>query len=609
MKQNIHNISFRKKIILIFAITFLFSTGAGSLIYYRYMSQDIIKNFQINSEDVITQIVDTFTIRSKAIKSRMRGMLTNHTFVIAMGDYLSNPSNANTTKALGVTSDFLRDLESGEPLIASAYIYTDRGEFDDFIRMRNWNFSFKESVLYAPYKEKTANALQHFPAMKDTIFQGEEMVVPYVWRFSIEGYPQKQYLVVQLKQKEIESILSGKYQFFDEMLVLDSKGRWITGSQNLNKTQFLELSQKHENTIFSADYTYQGDDFLVTGGKIEEMDWYIYGIRSKKNLLGSLKEVKNMLFEIAVGLLFVSMLIIVWLSHQMTDGLRRLEKRMTYVRNGDLNARFFYPYHDEIGSLAKSFNFMIGEIQTLVKKQDETIEELKLERDRVADMQKQKRKAELKALQAQINPHFLYNTLNAITWQAVDQGAEEVSILSNSLGKFFRLSLSKGAEVIYLREELEHVSSYLDIQSIRYHSRLQYEIQVPREWYTYRLIKLVLQPLVENSIYHGIKEKGSSGKIIISAEKREQNNIQILSLTVWDDGAGIPEEKLKDMNQSLMEGEMNRQDGYGIYNVNERIKLYYGNAYGLRYESEEGEWTKAILTIPLEEIEEQTTGE
>ena len=435
------------------------------------------------------------------------------------------------------------------------------------------------------------------------------MVVPYVWRFSIEGYPQKQYLVVQLKQKEIESILSGKYQFFDEMLVLDSKGRWITGSQNLNKTQFLELSQKHENTIFSADYTYQGDDFLVTGGKIEEMDWYIYGIRSKKNLLGSLKEVKNMLFEIAVGLLFVSMLIIVWLSHQMTDGLRRLEKRMTYVRNGDLNARFFYPYHDEIGSLAKSFNFMIGEIQTLVKKQDETIEELKLERDRVADMQKQKRKAELKALQAQINPHFLYNTLNAITWQAVDQGAEEVSILSNSLGKFFRLSLSKGAEVIYLREELEHVSSYLDIQSIRYHSRLQYEIQVPREWYTYRLIKLVLQPLVENSIYHGIKEKGSSGKIIISAEKREQNNIQILSLTVWDDGAGIPEEKLKDMNQSLMEGEMNRQDGYGIYNVNERIKLYYGNAYGLRYESEEGEWTKAILTIPLEEIEEQTTGE
>lgn len=224
-------------------------------------------------------------------------------------------------------------------------------------------------------------------------------------------------------------------------------------------------------------------------------------------------------------------------------------------------------------------------------------------------MQKQKRKAELKALQAQINPHFLYNTLNAITWQAIDQGAEEVSILSNSLGKFFRLSLSKGAEVISLREELEHVSSYLDIQSIRYHSRIQYEIHVPKEWYMHKIIKLVLQPLAENSIYHGIKEKGGSGKIIISAEETVVDGVQMLSLSVWDDGAGISKEKLEVINNSLLSGEIDRKEGYGIYNVNERIKLYYGNAYGLRYESIEGEWAKAILMIPLKEAEEETTGE
>ena len=609
MKKNIHNISFRKKIILIFTVTFLFSIGSASLMYYRYMSQDIIKNFQMNSEDVIMQITDTFAIRHKAIANRVRGMLTNHTFVIAMGDYLSNPSNANTTKALGVASDFLRDLESGEPLISSSYIYTNRGEFDDFIRMRNWEFSFKDSLLYEPYKDRSANGIQNFPAMKDLIFQGEEMVIPQVWRFSVEGYTGKQYLVVQLKQKEVESILSGKYQFFDKMVVLDTKGRLIAGSEKLDKAQLLELSKNHTEEVFSSDYIYQDEEFLVTSGKIEGMGWQIYGLRSKKSLLSSLEDVKNMLLKIALGLSFISMLIIVWMSHQMTDGLRRLEKRMSYVRNGDLNTRFFYPYHDEIGSLAKSFNFMIGEIQSLVKKQEETIEELKLERDRVAEMQKQKRKAELKALQAQINPHFLYNTLNAITWQAIDQGAEEVSILSNSLGKFFRLSLSKGAEVISLREELEHVSSYLDIQSIRYHSRIQYEIRVPKEWYMHKIIKLVLQPLAENSIYHGIKEKGGSGKIIISAEETVVDGVQMLSVSVWDDGAGISKEKLEVINNSLLSGEIDRKEGYGIYNVNERIKLYYGNAYGLRYESIEGEWAKAILMIPLEEAEEETTGE
>ncbi|MDO4324884.1 MAG: sensor histidine kinase [bacterium] len=307
-----------------------------------------------------------------------------------------------------------------------------------------------------------------------------------------------------------------------------------------------------------------------------------------------------MLLQIGVCLMLVCLCMILWFSHRLTDSLRRLEKRMSCVRDGDFDVRFFYPYHDEVGSLAKSFNYMIGEIQNLVQKQEETIEELRRERDRVEEMQKQKRRAELRALQAQINPHFLYNTLNAITWQAADQGAEEISILSNSLGRFFRLSLSKGAEVILLKDEVEHVTSYLDIQSIRYRSKIQYQISIPKEWMMQsRIIKLVLQPLAENSIYHGIKEKTGSGIIKISAEKEQWNDTWVLHLIVWDDGLGISPERLESINASLSRGEIDRNEGYGIYNVNERILLYYGESYGLRYESEEGKWTKAILTIPF----------
>ncbi|WP_277407476.1 sensor histidine kinase [Lacrimispora xylanisolvens] len=179
------------------------------------------------------------------------------------------------------------------------------------------------------------------------------------------------------------------------------------------------------------------------------------------------------------------------------------------------------------------------------------------------------------------------------------RGAEEISILSNSLGKFFRISLSKGAEIITLREEIEHVTSYLDIQRIRYHSKLNYQIEVGEQWLDIRVIKLILQPLAENSIYHGIKEKKGEGLIRIYEEPWGEGAQKILKLIVWDNGAGIPEDKLRILNETLKKGVTDRLEGYGIYNVNERLRLFYGENYGLQFESVEGQWTKAILTLPV----------
>lgn len=607
MKRFFNNLQFRSKIIWIFGIMFFFSMMVSGISYYQYAAGDIEKNFRIGAEDVLGQVVDTLEMRLGVIRQRSQAMLTNYSFAVGMSGYLNNPSDSKKVKMMGEVSSFLKDFETGEGLIHSTYIYTDKWEFDNFVRLRNWEFSFEESQFYKSFQEQPGESMRWFPVEKDRIFKDEDEVIPCVRKFSVLDYDGDLYLVLQLKKKAFEELLAGKYEFFDEMLIVDETANTIIGSEKLNAAELMTLAEERgdDSPVVTSDYQYGGESYMVVSKSLKENGWTVFGLKSRETLLGSLKNIRYMILNMT-GIVFVlGVAAILLLSYQMTGSLRRLEKRMSCVQQGDFDARFFYPYKDEVGSLAKSFNYMVGEIQRLVKKQEETIEELKRERDYVGEVQKQKRKAELKALQAQINPHFLYNTLNAITWQAADQGAEEVSILSNALGKFFRISLSKGAEIVTLKEELEHVRSYLDIQSIRYHDRLNYRIEVEEARMDYRVIKLILQPLAENSIYHGIKEKRGAGQIRIWAEPFFEGQKQCLKLVVWDDGAGIPADRLTVMNQALAEGVTDHSDGYGIYNVNERLRLYYGEEYGLSYESVEGQWTRAELRLPLEEGEEE----
>lgn len=339
--------------------------------------------------------------------------------------------------------------------------------------------------------------------------------------------------------------------------------------------------------------------YLMYKGVVSINDWQIYILKSKAELLDSVGRLRMLIIWLSVVMIAICLLIVLFLSRQMTSSLQRLALQMNRMRNGELEARYYYPYKDEIGSLAKSFNYMADQVEQSMKKQEEYIAVLKEERDFVEQAQKQKRKAELQALQAQINPHFLYNTLNTITWLASEQGMNEVRILSNALGKFFRIGLSRGAEVIPVKDELEHVKSYLTIQEIRYAEVMEYTLDVPEELWPCTILKLVLQPLVENSIYHGIKEKNGKGRIVLRAreEQSPDGSPQIL-FTVEDTGVGMSRDKVESINRALEIGTTEHSDGYGIFNVNERIKLYYGEGYGLHYESCEGEWTRATLTIP-----------
>ncbi len=214
--------------------------------------------------------------------------------------------------------------------------------------------------------------------------------------------------------------------------------------------------------------------------------------------------------------------------------------------------------------------------------------------EQVTQEQKKLRKAEFELLQAQINPHFLYNTLDAIVWSAEAGNQKQVVKMVGSLSDFFRTSLNKGKETVTIREELQHVRSYLEIQQIRYQDILSYDIDVPESLFTYGIPKITVQPVVENALYHGIKNRRGGGKITVSGYEDEDDYYII----VEDDGMGMTQERLKEVTDSLSGSGNDDGKIYGLYNVNERIRLEYGDDYGLKVESVYGEGSTITIHLP-----------
>lgn len=266
--------------------------------------------------------------------------------------------------------------------------------------------------------------------------------------------------------------------------------------------------------------------------------------------------------------------------------IKKLQDLTETVTENDLEALVDHSNVDEIAELGMTFNVMTGKIRELLDAKVREQEDLK--------------KAELKALQAQINPHFLYNTLDTIVWMAEANKSNQVIELVRTLSSFFRIALSRGKEWIPIRQEIEHVRNYLYIQKIRYRDILEYEFDVDESILEYTILKLTLQPLAENALYHGIKNKRGGGKITIRARRVENDTVL---LEVEDNGIGCTPYKLGKIQEQLDEESdviNTTTEGFGLINVNNRIKLYYGKQYGISIESQYQEGTKITVAIPMQ---------
>lgn len=353
------------------------------------------------------------------------------------------------------------------------------------------------------------------------------------------------------------------------------------------RAQLIDSGLEHENNRAVSEYrdgiyqeTFQGEERVITVKSVGYTGWKLIGVAPRQTVsLNSLKTQLLVVF-VAAFILFLMSLVNSYISSRITTPIRKLELSVNEIEKGNLNAKVDAEGSYEIRHLGQSVQNMAKQIQVLMA-------------DIVSEHEK-KRKQEFDTLQSQINPHFLYNTLDIIVWMIENEKPDQAVKAVTALARFFRISLSRGKSIITVKDELEHVRNYLMIQHMRFKNRFSYTIEAEDEVLDLASLKLMLQPLVENAIYHGMEFMDGDGEIFISAWKEGED----LYLKVSDNGLGMTEEQVARLFSDTPHTGSSRGSGIGVKNVNERIRLYFGSEYGLSIESEPDEGTVVTIHLP-----------
>lgn len=329
--------------------------------------------------------------------------------------------------------------------------------------------------------------------------------------------------------------------------------------------------------------------YILTDLVQDDIQHYIYYQTTNMDMVTTRLDGQVKGFVILSGLLIVMLIAVMSIfafamSSDILLPIRELSDVAGKIAGGNLAARAKVDSKDEVEELADGFNYMADSLVELLEK--------------VREEEEKRRKTDLRLLQEQINPHFLYNTLDTIVWLIEVNEPNQAVDLVVTLSDFFRLVLSKGKEFISIQQEEQHIRSYLQIQEKRYHDILDYEISIDPVLYQYEIPKLTLQPLVENALYHGIKYKRSRGNIRVEGTLDGDT----IRLCVMDDGVGMGEEEVEALQKEIERPCKETEKGFGLANVNERIRMYFGKEYGMKIYSEKGQGTKIELIIPVRKM-------
>lgn len=385
-----------------------------------------------------------------------------------------------------------------------------------------------------------------------------------------------------LEEKILEILKKASPTQNSIVYLMNSKSEIISASgddiQDWQKISYITLDTLIANGFFSDSQILHNEKHLVSCQQIPDTDWIMVSITPYDEILAVSRRIKYEILIIFVIIGVLAFTIANLLSYSITKRIKALIANIKKIKKGDFESKIISRSKDEIGELITDFNDMNTKLSFLVSEQRRIGQDMK--------------HYELIALQAQINPHFLYNTLDLINWTAINKNVPEISQTVQSLSKFFKISLSKGSNIIPIQDEVEHVRLYMEIQNQRYNDAFNFEIDIDEDVYGQDTIKTILQPIIENSVIHGILAKEEKRGTIKLTGRMDGD---IIVLAVSDDGVGIPQDQADEI---LSKTDFNPLHGYGIRNIDERIKLYYGKDYGLSFESGLGKGTVVTIRFP-----------
>ena len=582
-KKIVYNRSIRNSIFIYFTITSLVAVLLIVISIYSRLSSQLSDTVKQENISLVNRV-----------NSSMEVYLRN---IMKLSDtiYYGIIKNVNLSEE-SINEELMLLYNNNKEQVMNIALISKDGEPISVVPAARFRKNFKadEEEWFVHALNKTENIHFTRPHVQKIFEKGDN---GYKWVISMSRAVE---ITVGGSTEQAVLLIDMAYQGLDEVLdevslgnggyiyLMDSKGDIIWHP----KFELIASGRLKENNLTAVAYedgsteeVFNGDTQTVVIKTVGYTGWKLVGVIKGTGI--SLNMLKTRIFIVFVILLIIFIVILInsYISFRVTDPIRELEKSVKKLEEGNLDADIYMGGSYEVQHLGKSVQDMKYRIKGLM--QD------------IVTEHEEKRKSEFDSLQAQINPHFLYNTLDIIVWQIENEKQSEAVHTVTALARFFRLSLGKGKNIVTVKDEIDHVKNYLMIQHMRFKNKFDYKFEVEDEVMEFSSLKLMLQPLVENAIYHGMEFMDGDGLITIRGWRENFD----LYLSVEDNGLGMTEEKVAMVIAGKSTSVNGRGSGIGVKNVNERIKLYFGEDYGLTIDSEPDEGTKIIVHLPAKIIQ------
>ncbi len=581
--KNLKNLSIVKKQVLSYVLPILFAVillGGYSFIKTKSFTQQQAED---HMDSVIAQVKSNLDYKIRQYNRSLEMLYLNNKFQdILFKEYYTNIESGRETQRL---LTYLAPLKATFKEIEAVNIYTENSTI---LPVKNYIGGIEGVTDEDWYKimEHQYDQTKWMITNQTVFINGQETLTEKLSMIrKLRAYSISSFDANFLGFIKIDFDIQSFFQNIDQLgggwnewiNILDDQGNLLYMGMPKENTGLLEkLSEKIKSESTNNLLTYDGKSYLVKFTTTEANGWQICYVISMETYAGKFSHLYMELGIILLIFFVLSLMLSIYLANKLTNRIRNLEAAVAQVKKGDLSIVLEVENEDEVGRLTVGFNSMVKEIDFLIHQ--------------VYQFKIKEKEYDLQALQAQLNPHFLYNTLSAISWMGRRHKIKEIPEISEALARFYRLTLNKGHNIISIAEEIDQAKAYLEIKKIRYRERLSYHFDIDTRVNDLKTIKLILQPFIENAIIHGMYNEDRILTIVVKAIYNEA----FVEISIIDDGMGMQKDDLK----ALIQEEGKERKGYGITNVDKRIKMYFGESCGVSIFSQFGIGTSVTIKIP-----------